>query len=80
MTAHERAQRPGTAPARAASGAARAERIAPVPPMSTLLASCAAAAAVSQPPDEREADEREHTPAEPVELNLPAERPDRGAA
>ncbi|MFG7945128.1 hypothetical protein [Streptomyces cacaoi] len=75
MTAHERAQRPGTAPARAASGAARAERIAPVPPMSTLLASCAAAAAVSQPPDERE-----HTPAEPVELNLPAEQPDRGAA
>jgi hypothetical protein len=53
-----------------------------MPPMSELLASCAAAAAVSRPPSEAPAEARADAGvAEPAELpQLPVNLPDKGAA
>lgn len=63
MTAHEPQQRPKPAATRKPT---------PTPPMSELLASCAAAAAVSTPPTDG-------TP-QTEELTVPTQRPEKDAA
>ncbi|WP_344569926.1 hypothetical protein [Streptomyces axinellae] len=76
MTARKPEQRPTRVHA--------ARQVRPTPPMSELLASCAAAAAVSRPPSEPSADEaagEAEGAIEPTALpQLPVNVPDKGAA
>ncbi|MFE9335981.1 hypothetical protein [Streptomyces sp. NPDC007063] len=63
MTAQQSQQRAPHAPARDESASAGGHTPHGTPPMSELLASCAAAAAVSSPPSDAGTSDEEATPA-----------------